>query len=1248
MRKKFLLTMLTLLFVAMGSSGNLFAANGNVAKVGNTEYATIDEAIANWTNGSTLTLLANVTLSKTIELSSTEHHILDLGTYTMTAASKKDAIQIVNNGRTSASYALDIKADANNPGGITATGKAVVKTTGKSGVKDRPIIRFYGGVLTGTNVVYHSGSNGTNCPQFWFYDGVFNGTIYANRALFQFYGGTFNGAIQISVDSSAYALIAGGKFKQLSNQYGSALNSDKFTIGSAKGNYNRSIYVDAEGYYVVTSEVITEVSAKYPAVKKESYNSNDYFYYSAAATYGMFYEVASMAGTGSNVTIWVKPAVTIPENVTGDAAVVAEIKNNTALNGYTPENLPTGAELEIVLNSVGDKYVYDVTPMANGVKVEPTEAITFRLPVPASVTETLAKVYHDGENMGIYEIEGVGNAKYVEISSADFSEFAVEPITPYEVATYEALIAALANDGAFVIMTADITATATQATGYGKAGIVVEAGDILDGNGKKLTINGAGGTWDCAIAMLGGEVKNLTISGGFRGVFMPGANGDVVIDNCEFKNVVYTFNSDAGSKEYTVTIKNTTLNGWTSFSNAHKAVVFESCEFGEGSGYAFCRPYQATTFIDCEFNEGYEFDTKSTTEVLAFNECTYNEHPLSAENNAMFYNGGSVVINGEETDVNHYVATIGNAKYLTLQSAINAVQNNQTITLIADVTENVTLTEKTGLYYTIDGKIDEENNAKLNGTITISSLSDTEDNRRITIKNINFVTEEGRDFITSTATNHYPRLTVEACSFTGTGKEAANTVAVRLKSSHSAVIKDCTGTGLHSFLQNTSGWNLTVENVTVTNSKSGLALGTVQGVTVKGCNITADGYGIRIDADTYNNNAVIESNTVEAFIPVVVRKANAESNITFNGTNTFEATNTDDLWCAIGTSEYEENGQMPTAATGRVKVALNGTGLAAAGIYGNFVPVAEIGEEEYATLEAAFKAATSECEIVILENVTVDYDWDARNTGAKFTVPVTINGNGKTIKFAASVNDNNWNTIFRFEDNATVNNLTVDIAEANGAQRVITAKKSLNVDGLTIVGSARYGIIFGEGASAADLAATEIVVNNSTLNGTRRAISDNEGGKDVKSVVITGNTLNANAYISASESITFNNNKATGEVDLRSYAAENVLSVEAKENTLKEGVKNYIYAKNIDAQEEFTTENPPLKVSTKAELNAALTAAKEGNIIQMTADIDYGTDQLAITKAITLDLGGKTLTTQNGYGGMSVKNNPTIKGTSIN
>ena len=266
-----------------------------VAKVGNTEYSSIDEAIANWTNNTTLTLFKDVTLTDVIKISSTEHHILDLGTYTMTAAKGKDAIEIVNNGRSSASWTLDIKADATNPGGITATSKAVVKTTGKSGVKDRPIIRFYNGVFNASNIINHSGSNGTNCPQFQFHGGVYNGSFSANRALFQFYGGTFNGRFYISVDSSAYALISGGKFKYMDNLYGSALNKEKFTIGSAKGVFDRGVYVDDEGYIVVGGPVITEFGDKFAAKATNASKAGSYLPYSSAAANGLYYTNADMA-----------------------------------------------------------------------------------------------------------------------------------------------------------------------------------------------------------------------------------------------------------------------------------------------------------------------------------------------------------------------------------------------------------------------------------------------------------------------------------------------------------------------------------------------------------------------------------------------------------------------------------------------------------------------------------------------------------------------------------------------------------------------------------------------------------------------------------------------------------------------------------------------------------------------------------------------------------------------------------------
>ena len=159
-----------------------------------------------------------------------------------------------------------------------------------------------------------------------------------------------------------------------------------------------------------------------------------------------------------------------------------------------------------------------------------------------------------------------------------------------------------------VELTSDVQATA-QTGGYNKAGIVVN-GQYFDGNGYELNVKNAVATWDCAVYTTGGTIRNLTVSGAMRGIFTAGQNSDIIIDNVTFKDVVYTFNSDDGNKNYSVYITNSTLNGWTSYSNSHKLVSFENCSFGEGSGYAFMRPYNESIFTNCRFSEGYQIDAK--------------------------------------------------------------------------------------------------------------------------------------------------------------------------------------------------------------------------------------------------------------------------------------------------------------------------------------------------------------------------------------------------------------------------------------------------------------------------------------------------------------------------------------------------------------------------------------------------------------------------------------------------------------
>ena len=513
-------------------------------------------------------------------------------------------------------------------------------------------------------------------------------------------------------------------------------------------------------------------------------------------------------------------------------------------------------------------------------------------------------------------------------------------------------------EGKFNLDTAAETLNAAIAAGDNVA--ILAAGTYNVPTGKNLTITGAvDGVQFGPIAEPNLGMKNYT----FNNVTFNYANdshykglqyaGEMEYNNCTFNGQVFLY----GQKEtFNKCTFNQTTNNYNVWTYSAKEVAFNECTFNSAGKSVLIYAESASvtnnvTVTKSQFNASQAVDGKAAIEMDASLTAGINLTIDAATTANGFANGnvsGNSLWNnkkGNADDANNditvkvgdetvlapvYEAQIGEKNYRNFQDAINAVKNGETITMLLDVTANVTLTEKVGLHYTIDGA-----GKQFKGSISVNSLSDTNDNRRITIKNIKFVDDSVAkvDFITSVNTNHYPRLTVEGCTFTGSGD--ATDVALRLKSSHSVVITNCTGTGLHSFLQNTSGWNLTIDNVKVTESKSAFALGTVQGVTIKGCEATVEGYGIRLDANTYNNNAVIEGNNVTAFIPVVVRSVNTQSNVTFTGENTFTAENTDGKWMVIGKDEYEAGKELPAeTAEGNVVVALNGNGLGYEGIHG--------------------------------------------------------------------------------------------------------------------------------------------------------------------------------------------------------------------------------------------------------------------------------------------------------------------------
>ena len=279
------------------------------AKVGGTSYHTIDEAIAKWTHNSTLTLLNDVTLSDVITIKSTEHHILNLSKYTMTAASKKHAIEIIACGTGDAERtAITIKADATNPGGIDAGNKSVVYYDySKGGItgNDRPIIKIENGVFAGSTLgwgtggIHFKGSAARKCATLNISGGTFNCSIFGtgkSKALIS--GGTFNCSVGSQGDSTCYRLISGGTFKNFGFMTADA--ASKFGVGSALSNYNLGVYVDNNGYLVVGGPVITEAGDKFVAHTTNYGGWSSHLKYSSAATNGLYYTSAKEAFADNN------------------------------------------------------------------------------------------------------------------------------------------------------------------------------------------------------------------------------------------------------------------------------------------------------------------------------------------------------------------------------------------------------------------------------------------------------------------------------------------------------------------------------------------------------------------------------------------------------------------------------------------------------------------------------------------------------------------------------------------------------------------------------------------------------------------------------------------------------------------------------------------------------------------------------------------------------------------------------------
>ena len=212
-----------------------------------------------------------------------------------------------------------------------------------------------------------------------------------------------------------------------------------------------------------------------------------------------------------------------------------------------------------------------------------------------------------------------------------------------------------------------------------------------------------------------------------------------------------------------------------------------------------------------------------------------------------------------------------------LQAAIAAAANTEVtneVSFAANIAGDVTVLQKEGINLIINGQ-----GYKFDGTITVNGNARATGTETLKITNINFETAKS-DFTFISAPskidnryNYTHNVTIEGCTF-----KANQTVGcASFTGTYNFVMKNCEANNVHSILQTQSCDNtVTVENVTVTDAKNGLSFGNTASPTLKNSTINAAEYGVRGDGNASRGKLVVENTTINANVPVIIRKVTTD------------------------------------------------------------------------------------------------------------------------------------------------------------------------------------------------------------------------------------------------------------------------------------------------------------------------------------------------------------------------------------
>lgn len=651
---------------ASGMAAQVLDANGNSVM----PYASLVAAIAAAEAGQTVRLLTDATEDVTI----TKNITLDLGGKTLTNTNAGHATITIANGATATVKNGSVVGGTSyyniqNNGTATFEGlTATAGNTGSSMLDNWGTLTITSGTYTGGLNVVKSEEDSTltinggtftrnSAPRYGITGTILvYGTTTINGGEFTEASSSNNARVLVTGLVSGHpsvTYITGGKFVNknytLIFHYLSPATSDNFQITGGTFNREVSDWFFADGYY------LTKNGSTYGVAQGE--------YVATIGKVGYPTLAAALEAASGGNTIKLVKDVTLEDRLVISKRITLDLGGNTLTSNYAMGD-KSGAERYALVN---DKYSLTIkngvfaagearaigayaTLTLNGVTV--TQTLTGGHACVAFCKDKTKYTITDSKIDGAYAVCNFANNATVTISGSTLN------------GTGNTLYHNGTNYGL------KLTVTKTTITSSGSCGVYISGSTSAQANANNQ--NGAGGYQQAT----------------FTGCTISGTNGvevkytDLTLDNCTVtatdKNPSYKQdNNGPAASGFAVVSTDNAMNGVTP---APAGTIIVTGENGNYTGPVGLGSLASIKTDYPEFkDETVKVSGGTFDHAIPYEYCADGYIPADKGDGKYGVKEGT------------YVAEVGGQKYMTLQEAINAASRNQTVKLIADTTENVTM-----------------------------------------------------------------------------------------------------------------------------------------------------------------------------------------------------------------------------------------------------------------------------------------------------------------------------------------------------------------------------------------------------------------------------------------------------------------------------------------------------------------------------------------------------------------------------